>query len=435
MNNEGQTVEYKERYTDSIKKEVVAFANSQGGSIFLGVDDDGTPIGLEDADDVIVRASNAVRDGIRPDVTMFVEYAAEQIDGKDCIRISVQRGSSRPYYLSDKGMKPSGVYVRQGASCAPVSEEAIRRMITETDGTAFESVRSLNQDLSFNYASVEFAKRSVAFGGAQMQTLGMVDENGLYTNLALLFSDQCPHTIKAAYFEGTQKTAFKDRREFGGSILKQLADCYTYIDLLNKTRATFEGLDRIDERDYPAEAIREALLNCVVHRDYAFSGSILISIFEDRMEFVSLGGLVPGLTKEAIMIGVSQPRNRHLADIFYRMRLIEAYGTGIGKIMACYDQQTTKPLIEAVDSAFRVTLPNIHYKVQSEFPIALTDSQQRILALLKQKNAITRRDVEKLLGVGQTSAITQLKELMNVGLLLRDNEGKNIKYVLCEQAR
>ena len=156
-----------------------------------------------------------------------------------------------------------------------------------------------------------------------MQTLKLIGDDHLYTNLALLLSDQCEVTTKAALFQGTDKAVFRDRKEFSGSILKQLEDVYQFIDLNNKTQASFSGLIRIDKKDYPEEAIREALLNSIVHRDYSFSGSNLINIYDDRIEIVSLGGLVSGLELNSIFLGVSQPRNPNLAAIFYRMMLIE----------------------------------------------------------------------------------------------------------------
>lgn len=128
------------------------------------------------------------------------------------------------------------------------------------------------------------------------------------------------------------KTVFKERREFSGSLLHQLEDAYEFIDRFNITRAEFKDLDRIDMRDYPSEAIRETLLNAIVHRDYSFSGSTLISIFDDRIEFVTIGGLVKGISLNDILLGVSILRNEHLANIFYRLKLIEAYGTGMPNI-------------------------------------------------------------------------------------------------------
>ena len=113
-----------------------------------------------------------------------------------------------------------------------------------------------------------------------MRTLHLIGPDGTYTNLAFLLSDQCNHTVKLAVFEGSKKSVFKDRQELTGSLLQQLEDAYGYIDRFNRTRAEFSGLDRVDIRDYPPEAVREALLNALVHRDYAFSGPTLISIFQ-----------------------------------------------------------------------------------------------------------------------------------------------------------
>lgn len=198
------------------------------------------------------------------------------------------------------------------------------------------------------------------------KTLGLVGEDDLYTNLALLLSEQCNHTLKVAVFEGIEKNIFKDRKEFKGSLLKQVAEAFEFINLLNKTEATFEGLTRKDERDYPLEAIREALLNAVVHREYSFSGSTLINIYENRIEFISLGGIVSGLSLDSIMLGVSQSRNERLANIFYRLHLIEAYGTGIKKILTSYEKIGLKPIIKSEIGAFQVILPNIHYSKKIE---------------------------------------------------------------------
>ena len=167
-------------------------------------------------------------------------------------------------------------------------------------------------------------------------------------------------TLKLAVFQGTDKAVFRDRKEFSGSVLKQLDEMYEAIDRYNKTQSTVKGLYRIDKRDYDEEALREALLNCIVHRDYSFSASTLVNIYDDRIEFVSLGGLVKGLSMDAIYMGVSQSRNPNLAAVFYRMKLIESYGTGIGKIRRAYKELSRKPVFESAAEAFRLTLPNMN---------------------------------------------------------------------------
>ena len=128
-------------------------------------------------------------------------------------------------------------------------------------------MRSLNQDLTFEETAKEFKLRDVDFGTQQMRTMKMIDNDNLYSNLGLLLSDQCVHTIKAAVFQRNDQAVFRDRKEFTGSLLQQMNEVYEYIDFRNQTRATIEGLLRIDVRDYPEIAVREALLNLLVHRD------------------------------------------------------------------------------------------------------------------------------------------------------------------------
>lgn len=294
----------------------------------------------------------------------------------------------------------------------------------------------MNQELTFHTLTSEMKARSIAFGSAQMKTLKLIGEDGLYTNLAFLLSDQCETTIKVALFQGTDKEIFRDRKEFSGSILKQLEDVYQFIDLVNKTKATFVGLNRIDKRDYPEEALREALLNSIVHRDYSFSGSNLINVYEDRIEFVSLGGLVSGLELKSIFLGVSQSRNPNLAGIFYHMSLIESHGTGIGKIQRAYKNEPVQPKFETAQGVFRVTLPNRNEietnRLQQEMKKSdsLDKQKQEIVAFTRENGKVTRKNVEELLGADATKAFRLLRELCQESQLEPKGSGKLSCYVL-----
>jgi ATP-dependent DNA helicase RecG len=423
---EGPMIELKQTVVEDIKKEIVAFANSEGGILYIGIADNGEVVGVDDVDETSLQVSNMIRDSIKPDVTIFVQYFNEAVEGKYVVKVTVQRGTECPYYIAKKGLRPEGVYVRQGSSSVPASESAIRRMIKETDGDTFEDMRSLNQDLTFEATAAEFKARKVAFGESQMMTLGLVNADRIYTNLGLLLSDQCIHTIKAASFEGTSKSVFKDRREFSGSLLKQMNDAYNFIDLYNKTRAEFSKLHRIDRLDYPEEALREALLNSLVHREYSFSGSTLISIFDDRIEFVSIGGLIRGLTLNDILFGVSQCRNEKLATVFYRLKLIEAYGTGIQKIMDSYKESKEKPQIEVSDNAFKIVLPNRNMILRQN---TLNDNEKLIMELVENQDLISRKDVEALLSISQTMAGRLLKQLVEKKMLQVVGGGLKTKYV------
>ena len=431
---ESETVELKSIVVDDIKKEIVAFANCNGGRLYVGVNDDGTVVGLDNPDDAALQISNMVRDAIKPDVTMFVHYETIEVDGKKVVEVDVQRGIDRPYYIAKKGMRPEGVYVRQGYSSVPATDAAIRRMIKETDGDRFENMRSLNQELTFQATESEFQLRNVEFGLKQMRTMKLIDNDGLYTNLALLLSDQCVHTIKVAVFQGTDQTIFKDRREFDGSLMKQMNNVYDYIDFRNQTRATIERLYRIDVRDYPEIAVREALLNLLVHRDYSFSASALVSMFDDRIEFVSIGGLMPGIELEDIMAGISVCRNQDLANVFYRLRLIEAYGTGIGKIMKAYEGLDVKPKIEATKNTFKIILPNINSKTEIEQVEGIKDSnvlkndEKKVLECAKENKSITTNEVMSLLNVSSSTALRVIRKLIQENLLTQNGKARNAKY-------
>ena len=364
---------------DDIKKEIIAFANCNGGTVYVGVADDGTVL---------------------------------------------------------------GVYVRQGYSSVPATDTAIRQMIKETDGDSFENMRSINQALTFEATKKEFEKRNVAFGQPQMQTLKIVSADGIYTNLGLLLSEQCPHTIKAAVFEGTNQNVFKDRREFSGSLMQQLNEVYDYIDFHNQTHATFQKLLRIDTRDYPEVAVREALLNSLVHRDYSFRASTLISIYEDRIEFVSIGGLLPGLELDDLMMGVSVCRNPHLANVFYRLLLIEAYGTGMKKIMGAYADAPVQPKIATTNNAFKIILPNVNAtpkaaktpeEIEKQAALAADPNEEKILRFLTEHQAITRKEAQALLDVSQSTASRVLKAMVDNGQIKQLGGSRTTRYELLKK--
>lgn len=436
---ETETVELKSIVMDDIKKEIIAFANCDGGTVYVGVADDGKVLGVENADECALQISNMVRDAVKPDVTMFIHYETLECDGKAVVAVNIQRGTNRPYYLAKKGLRPEGVYVRQGYSSVPATDTAIRQMIKETDGDSFENMRSINQALTFEATKKEFEKRNVVFGQPQMQTLKIVSADGIYTNLGLLLSEQCLHTIKAAVFEGINQNVFKDRREFSGSLMQQLNDVYDYIDFHNQTHATFRKLLRIDTRDYPEVAVREALLNTLVHRDYSFRASTLISIYDDRIEFVSIGGLLPGLELDDLMMGVSVCRNPHLANVFYRLQLIEAYGTGMKKIMGAYANALVQPKIKTTNNAFKIILPNVNFtpkaaEVHKDFEkaanLALDSNEEKVLQFLREHLMITRKETQTLLEVSQSTAGRILKAMVDSGRIKQIGGSRTTRYEL-----
>jgi len=428
--------EFKELYVSDIKKTVVAFANTEGGILYIGINDAGEVVGLQNVDDVMQQTANTLKDSIAPDVMPFVKIRAVTKEGKEIIEVAVQNGTSRPYYIREKGLKPSGVYIRQGSSNQQLSDEGIRRMLIEVNGKSYESMRSMQQELTFTALRKHFRQRELKLDEAQLRTLKLIGDDGLYTNLALLLSEQCEHSLKVAVFQGSTRAVFRDRREFTGSLLQQLYDAYAFIDNYNKTKATFHGLERVDTQDYPPEAVREVLLNCLVHRDYSFSGSTLVNIYDDRIEFISLGGLVTGLKMETIFIGVSQTRNPALAAVFYRLRLIESFGTGIEKIQQSYLGAEARPEFIAVYGGFKVVLPNVNEVQAKELGISETqecygfaDEKDKVMQLAAMQGYVTRKQVEDALQVKTTKAYMLLQELCDAGRLTAIGAGRSRKYI------
>ena len=229
MQYENERMEFKSQLTDDIYKEVIAFTNTDGGVIYIGIDDQGNVTGIDNVDETYTRLTNGIRDAIQPDVTMFVRYVLQE---NKVIRIEVGEGSYKPYYLKGKGLKPAGVYVRQGATSVQASPEQIRQMIKDSDGDVFEEMRTVQQNLTFDEAAAAFKRYKVDFLEDKYIALGLRNiHDDQYTNLALLLSDQCQHTTKIAVFNDESCTEFRDSKEFGGSIFKQFENTINYLAL------------------------------------------------------------------------------------------------------------------------------------------------------------------------------------------------------------
>ena len=438
---EDAKTEFKREYTDTIRKSVLAFANTDGGCLYIGIDDDASVVGVEDADDVQKRIISLCRDGIRPDVMMFLSCDIIMIENKTVVRIQVQRGTDCPYYLSGKGIRPEGVFVRRGSANIPASLGQIRKMIRESGDFRYEQERSLEQDLTFDETAKIFAESELPFGKAQQKTLGLISADGLYTNLGLLLSEQSQHTVKAAIFSGRKQEVFRNRREFSGSLLAQMNNLIEYLDFYNEVHSEIHGMKRVDSRDYPVKALREAVFNALVHRDYAFSGSTLVSLYEDRLEILSLGGLAEGATYQDMMMGVSIQRNPKLAEIFYRLHYIEAFGTGVQRILRAYEDSGRKPQFLVSDNAVKVILPNIHYEeIEAERGIVreskveyvpasnITDDTRVLEAIACGLDS--RKVLQEKMSFSLTKTVNILRRLQDEGRIVRIGKGKNSRYLV-----
>lgn len=278
----------------------------------------------------------------------------------------------------------------------------------------------MEERLTFRKLKEEFKRPGIA---------GLRNQGGLPQERSperVLISDQCKHTIKVAVFNGTTVDDLRIRREFGGPLFVQLQDATAYLNKYNELMANM---------GYPATAIREGLINAVLHRDYQFKESTLIKVFDDRIEIISLGGTQGEMTLEEIVAGVSLCRNKVLEDIFDQLNIIKGCGTGITKILESYPKGSQKPKFEIMSNTFKLTLYNMNIEPKSQevkdsSMSQLTSKEIDILAMFDQKDTITRLDVENSFGVSKAMAARYMKSLLDKGAITRIGTGKIVKYEL-----
>lgn len=404
--------EYKSEYTDTIAKSVVAFSNSGEGTILIGVNDLGNTVGLDDVDGTALRCVQLIRDQVRPDVSSTTSIDIVRRDSKDIVKITVFEGIDKPYFLRSKGLRAEGVYVRRGPSSVQVTEQQFNRMIRNARSIAYEDVLSREQSLTFAYAENVFKRSGLSLDDVHKNILGLKTDSG-YTNLGFLISDQCDFQIKAAVFTDEKRIGFIDRLEISGSLLKQFDDVMSFIRKHNTVSSEIVGIHRIDSYQFPEEAIRETVLNAIIHRDYNSLGNTLVSIYGDSIEMVSPGSVVEDISQDDLVRGVSFPRNRKLCELFYRLGLVEAYGTGIPRVFGAYGGSAKKPVFVIDGSVFRVTL----YSMSDNGSFDISERK------------FTRSDIESKYNVSKSKATMMINKLISEGKIVKKGVGKSTFYM------
>ncbi len=412
---EDNFTEFREKYSDSLVKTLIAFSNTKGGKIMIGVDDDGNVVGLEDSDDVAKRCVNAIKDKVRPDITLSTEVRIEQIDGKSIVVIEVHEGDKKPYYLREKGLRAEGVFIREGTSSSPITEERFQSIIQGIKSVAFENQVSFVQDLTFDALRSEFDSKSMTLTTENMESLH-ITQKGVYTQLGFILSDQYDQSIKVAAFNDDNRTEFLERAEFGGSIIKQISDTLTFMNRYNRLSSVITGKYRVDHRAYPPESLREAVVNAMVHRDYSIDDPVLVSVYPDKMTITSPGALNRNFTMDELLRGVSSLRNRNLAAVLYRLEYIEAYGTGIPRIYGSYRGTFKNPEISIGGSTFTITLP------------ASDVAEDPADGFLEDRDEFTRADLEKELNISKSEAVATINRMIEKQQIIKIGEGRSTRY-------
>lgn len=299
-----------------------------------------------------------VRDGIKPLAKDFVSF---YYDKRNVLVIEMKEGNKKPYYLSDKGPKPSGVYLRYGRSSRPADDSEILTMIKESSGYIWEKEVSPIQNLHFKKLQIMADDKNLAFSERKMKTLGIKDKKGKYTNLGLLVSDENPIQVKFAVYD--DRMNFKIKKEFKGSIVVITDQLLTFSETFNVTSASIiPGIaQRIETKSFPGSSLREGILNCICHADYSIPSNIKIEFFPDRVKLTNPGGIYHA-SLEDILDGTQTFRNPGLVNILAKLDFIENYGTGLVRIREAYEYENRKPSFNVTDGYFKLSLPDLNYE-------------------------------------------------------------------------
>ena len=406
---ESDRVELKREMIKDLDKEIIAFLNTHGGTIYIGVEDNGNVVGIAQKlkDEYDEKVSAILSNNIKPNSRNKVDFSFNE-DG--VLAIHVKEGDSKPYYLTEKGPKPSGTYIRVGRSKRPATDDEILTMIRDSSGWLWENQISNEQGLTFDVLT-KFANRTnLVFNQSKYKTLKLMNEKGEFTNVGLLLSDQNPIEVKFAVYDKNMN--FKIKKEFQGSIISIADEILNYSELFNDTSAKIipGQISRVETKSYPGASLREGIINAICHADYSLPSNIKVEFFRDKVRIINPGN-VYNSTLEAVLGGVQTFRNPALVNVLYKLGFIENYGTGLQRIREAYENEELKPEFKVIDRYFFLTLPNLNKNSYSfDANDAKNDAknetqktlEEEIIDLIKNNNSISK--IEMAMKTGKSKA-------------------------------
>ena len=431
MNKESHLTEYKRELTDKFERTVIAFLNSNtGGHIYIGIDDDGSIYGVKNSDLIQRQIADRILNNIKPVVIGLFEVVVEEREQKDLIHVIVSGGTEKPYYLKNTGMTPEGCFIRVGSSVHEMTEKMILEAFTSRAKLSLAKIPSPRQDLTFSQLKIYYEECRKTLNNQFAKTLELLLPDGSYNYNAYLLSDENGVSIKVARYSGTDKYDLIESEEFGYcSLVKAVKSVLTRLQIANITRTKITSTERIENPLVDPVALREAVINAIVHNDYTREVPPLFEIFSDRMEITTYGGLVEGLSKEELFNCCSMPRNRELMRVFHDLDMVEQLGSGMRRILKVYDEQT----FSFTDHFMRTTF--YFYTSDSRLGDKLGDklgsarselsyTRKRILELIEIDSRISITKIAETLGYSTTAIEKNIDFLKNNDYLKRHGSAK-----------
>ncbi|WP_251717071.1 ATP-binding protein [Lactobacillus agrestimuris] len=414
---ETKNIEFKEKITNTFLKTVSAYANYGTGRIEFGINDNGKIVGIKDPKDKCLDIENKINDSIKPNP----EYTLSIDEKTNVIILTVCKGKNTPYLYKAKA------YKRNDSSSIEVDDVELKRLILRGENRSYDSLIAKNQDLSFKILEK-----------ALQNELGIEKlTSDILITLDLKKKDE-GYTIAGELLADKNSSRGIDIIKFGENINiiqdREILDDISIINQYNLTvkkynqyyqQEEIKGQNRILVDLIPQEAFREAIANALVHRNWDMNSQIKVSMYPDRIEVNSPGGLPSGLSKEEYLSGqLSVLRNPVIANVFFRLGLIEKFGTGIARIRESYEDSITQPKFEIFENSIKIVLPLLNYS-----PQFLDKDKSRIFDVLQGGTTSATLLAEKT-GLSRTKILNLLKQMMADGYVVKYGQGRATKYGL-----
>lgn len=412
---ETRILEFKETITNTFLKTVSAFSNYDGGEILFGVDDDGNIKGLSDVKQACLDIENKINDSISPQPN----YTLEIQNNDQTIKLSVKSGLQKPYLYKSKA------YKRNDTSTIEVDTLEFSRLVLEGKNIRFEELPCKDQELSFEILQSNLKEKIQieTFNKDTLKTLNLYDDVNGFNNAAGLLADK-------NHFPGIDIVKFGENISI---IQKRITfENTSVLDIYEKALSVFrdyyqyeviQGADRKMVEKAPEAAFREAIANALIHRVWDVDSQIRVSMYDDRIEVVSPGGLPSGITEDEYLSGkLSVLRNRNLANVFYRLGFVEIFGTGITRIKQVYSEASVKPSFEVSENAIQIVLPVYEESTN------LTEDEKVVYKLLSKNMLKSMSEIAPYISFGKSKTTKLLKDMEQKGVIAIEGKGKGTKY-------
>lgn len=412
---ETRILEFKETITNTFLKTVSAFSNYDGGEILFGVDDDGNIKGLSDVKQACLDIENKINDSISPQPN----YTLEIQNNEQTIKLSVKSGLQKPYLYKSKA------YKRNDTATIEVDTLEFSRLVLEGKNIRFEELPCKDQELSFEILQSNLKEKIQieTFNKDTLKTLDLYDDANGFNNAAGLLADKnhFPGIDIVKFGENIsiiqKRITFENTSVLGiyEKALSVFRDYYQY--------EVIQGADRKMVEKIPEAAFREAIANALIHRVWDVDSQIRVSMFDDRTEVVSPGGLPSGITEDEYLSGkLSVLRNRNLANVFYRLGFVEIFGTGITRIKQIYSEASVKPSFEVSENAIQIVLPVYEESTN------LTEDEKVVYKLLSRNMLKSMSEIAPYISFGKSKTTKLLKDMEQKGVIAIEGKGKGTKY-------